>query len=258
MKKRTMLYFGSFNPIHKGHIALAEYVLQCGLCDCVVLVVSPLNPLKNEDSLLPELTRFEMAEAACLKSGYPTQIMPSAVEFLLDKPSYTINTLRFLEENNGGEMQFSILMGADNIENFHKWKEADTILAGYDIYVYPRAGYSSDKYDGRVHFLADAPLFECSSTAIRNALRNGEDASEWLSKEVIDYIKAHNLFPNCSNETSQLKEEGRAHFRKNEWGNALNAFRKTTALNPDDTEALEYIKMIEEILAFRYKDIYNP
>ena len=257
MKKRTMLYFGSFNPIHKGHIALAEYVLQEGLCDSVALVVSPQNPMKRDMSLLPELTRFEMAEIACRESRFPERIQPSAVEFLLERPSYTINTLRFLEENNGNDMEFSILMGADNIENIHKWKEAEAILNGYKIYVYPRSGYSSEERLPNVTALVNAPVFDCSSTDIRNALINGRDASEMLAEGVSEYIKKNGLFP-LNEEIAELKEKGVGCFRRNEWGEALNSFRKVLALNPDDKEAKEYIKMVEEILAFRYKDIYNP
>lgn len=253
-----MLYFGSFNPVHKGHIALAEYVVERGLCDTVVLVVSPQNPMKRESSLLPEMTRFEMAETACRESKYPDRIQASAVEFLLEKPSYTINTLRFLEENNGSEMRFSILMGADNIENFHRWREYETILDRYEIWVYPREGYSAEEYEGKVHMLEDAPLFDCSSTEIRNALRNGRDVSGQLSAGVCDYIIKNRLFPRIDNETGPLKEQGRTHYGRNEWGAALNAFRKVLEINPDDAEAREYTAMIEEILAFRYKDIYNP
>ena len=252
-----MLYFGSFNPIHKGHIALAEYVLKEGLCDSVVLVVSPQNPMKQEVSLLPELTRFEMAEIACRESSFPARIQPSAVEFLLDRPSYTINTLRFLEENNGSEMEFSILMGADNLENLHRWREYEAILDAYSIFVYPRTGHTSGELLQRVHFLADAPVFDCSSTGIRNALANGQDASQWLAAGVADYIAKNGLFPR-NDQLIESKTEGIAHFRRNEWGSALNSFRKALEAAPDDTESQQYITMIEDILAFRYKDIYNP
>lgn len=257
--KRAMLYFGSFNPIHKGHVALAEHVLDKGLCDNVALIVSPHNPTKDEGSLLPEFTRFEMAEIACKESRYPADIQPSAVEFLLPRPSYTINTLRFLQENNGRDTSFSILMGADNIEIFHKWREHEAILAEYPIYVYPRTGYTADKYSEIVHFLADAPTFDCSSTDIRRTLKEGGDASSMLSAGVLDYIKKNRLFATeSSSELSALKAEGVEHFRRNEWGNALNAFRKALSIDADDTESREYVKMIEEILEFRYKDIYNP
>ena len=92
--QRVMLYFGSFNPIHNGHIRLAEYVLEQGLCDMVTLIISPQSPYKSLLELAPELNRFEMAETACQASKYPDKIRPSVVEFLLPKPSYTIDTLR--------------------------------------------------------------------------------------------------------------------------------------------------------------------
>ena len=254
-----MLYFGSFNPIHKGHIALAEYVLEQGLCDSVALIVSPRNPLKEESSLLPELTRFEMAERACVGSKYPARIQPSAIEFLLDKPSYTINTLRFLEENNGRDTEFSILMGADNLETLHKWREAETIMANYRIFVYPRTGHTEDCCGiANVTFLAGAPRFDCSSTEIRNALRHGRDVSSLLPDGVSDYIVSNGLFPRTDATTEPLMAAGVEHYRRNEWGAALNKFRGVLEINPDDTEAREYVKMIEEILAFRYTDIYNP
>ncbi|MDE5622214.1 MAG: adenylyltransferase/cytidyltransferase family protein, partial [Alistipes sp.] len=110
--KRMMLYFGSFNPIHKGHVALAEYVVDRDLCDEVALVVSPQSPYKEAGMLAPEMERFEMAEIACKASKHPERIRPSVVEFLLPKPSYTIDTLRYLTEHFGREMRFSILMGA--------------------------------------------------------------------------------------------------------------------------------------------------
>lgn len=137
--KRVMLYFGSFNPIHKGHIALAEYAVEKGLCDELVLVVSPQSPYKQAEELAPEMDRFEMAETACAASRYPDRIKPSVVEFLLPKPSYTIDTLRYLAENHGADMEFSILMGADQIERLDGWKEYDRILE-YPVYVYPRRG----------------------------------------------------------------------------------------------------------------------
>ena len=150
--KRVMLYFGSFNPIHKGHIALAEYAVEKGLCDELVLVVSPQSPYKQAEELAPEMDRFEMAEAACAASRYPDRIKPSVVEFLLPKPSYTIDTLRYLAENHGADMEFSILMGADQIERLDGWKEYDRILE-YPVYVYPRRGERVDRFPGRITVL---------------------------------------------------------------------------------------------------------
>ena len=161
--KRVMLYFGSFNPIHKGHIALAEYAVEKGLCDELVLVVSPQSPYKQAEELAPEMDRFEMAEAACAASRYPDRIKPSVVEFLLPKPSYTIDTLRYLAENHGADMEFSILMGADQIERLDGWKEYDRILE-YPVYVYPRRGERVDRFPGRITVLEDAPLQDFSAT----------------------------------------------------------------------------------------------
>ena len=165
--KHVFLYFGSFNPIHKGHMALAEHVIGQGLCDGVIFIVSPQNPLKEADGLMPELARFEMVETACLESKYPQAIQASAIEFLLDKPSYTIDTLRYLTQNHGKEMRFSVLMGADIIPQLDKWKDYRELLDKYDIYVYPRKGYAVDRYLDRITYLADAPTFEYSSTEIR-------------------------------------------------------------------------------------------
>ena len=103
-----MLYFGSFNPIHRGHIAIAEYAVEHRLCDEVILIVSPQNPHKAAPELAAELQRFEMAEIACAESRFSEQIKASAVEFVLERPSYTVNTLRYLSDNFGNEMRFSI------------------------------------------------------------------------------------------------------------------------------------------------------
>ncbi|MBP3482333.1 MAG: nicotinate (nicotinamide) nucleotide adenylyltransferase [Alistipes sp.] len=273
--KRVFLYFGSFNPIHKGHISLAEYVVEQKLCDSVVLIVSPQNPHKDSSGLLPELTRFEMAEIACNASEYPNAIQASAIEFLLERPSYTINTLRYLKENNGHEMSFAVLMGADILRDFHLWREYEEILADYPIYVYPRKGYAADKYTDKINYLADAPVFDYSSTDIRSAFAEGRDTSGMLQKEVAEYIASHKLFGTghkvagrddtvrdaAAHGGANIEEEiarGRAFFGRNEWGEALNAFRRALKLDPRNKEAAEYVKMIENILAFRYKDIYNP
>ena len=182
--KRVMLYFGSFNPIHKGHIALAEYAVEKGLCDELVLVVSPQSPYKQAEELAPEMDRFEMAEAACAASRYPDRIKPSVVEFLLPKPSYTIDTLRYLAENHGADMEFSILMGADQIERLDGWKEYDRILE-YPVYVYPRRGERVDRFPGRITVLEDAPLQDFSATQIRGRIgRSNRRAYAYLTFRV--------------------------------------------------------------------------
>lgn len=190
-----MLYFGSFNPIHNGHIALAEYVIEQGLCDMVTLIISPQSPYKQERQQAPELSRFEMAELACQGSKYPSQIAPSAVELLLEKPSYTINTLRYLEELAGDRMEFSILMGGDQIEGLMGWREVEKILE-YPIYIYPREGMAplSTLPSQRLTLLAEAPTLDISSTQIRRAVAAGEPTHEWIHPKVAWYIRDHGFY----------------------------------------------------------------
>lgn len=196
MKSRVVLYFGSFNPVHRGHIALAEYVISDGFADQVVMIVSPQNPHKEQSDLAAEFSRYEMCQAACAASLYPDKIQVSAVEFTLPRPSYTIDTLNFLAENFGGQMEFSILMGADNIENFHRWKNSEQIIANYPILVYPRRGYSLSRsqYADRVVFLENAPLFDFSATDVRTAIAEGGDISEMVISEVESYIKQNKIY----------------------------------------------------------------
>ena len=191
--KRVMLYFGSFNPVHRGHIALAEYVVGQGLCDEAVLVVSPQSPYKQAAELAPEMDRFEMAEIACAASKYPERIKPSVVEFLLPKPSYTIDTLCYLKENFGSGMQFSILMGSDQIARLAGWKEYEQILE-YPVYVYPRRGEPAEGFEGRITPLTDAPLQDFASTDVRDRIGRGEDVAAMLDEGVAAYIRRKGLW----------------------------------------------------------------
>ena len=192
--KNVLLYFGSFNPIHKGHIALAEWVVEQGLCDELIFIVSPQNPLKSSTELAPEFSRYEMCEMACASSRYPDRIKVSAVEFVLEKPSYTINTLRYLRSEFGSQMQFSILLGADNIESFDRWREYEEILRDYRLLVYPREGYSVDKFAEKITFLSDAPLFDFAATDIRKAIADDEDFTDKVPSAVAKYIIQNRLY----------------------------------------------------------------
>ena len=192
--KRVLLYFGSFNPVHRGHIALAEYAIEEGIADEVILIVSPQNPHKQSADLAPEFSRYEMCTAACQTSKYPLRILVSAVEFTLPRPSYTIDTLRFLSENFGDKMHFSILIGADNVERFDMWKEYEQILAHYPIFVYPRSGYSVEKFADRMTYLEGAPLFDYSATDIREAFAAGKPIEVMVCPEVEKYIKSNKLW----------------------------------------------------------------
>lgn len=192
--KRVLLYFGSFNPVHRGHIALAEYAVESNIADEVILIVSPQNPHKQTDELAAEFSRYEMCQAACQASKYPEKILVSAVEFTLPRPSYTIDTLKFLSENFGDKMAFSLLMGADNVERFDRWKSYEQILESYPIFVYPRRGYAVEKFADRVTVLADAPLFDYSATDVRTAIAEGGNISEMVIPEVESYIKLNKIY----------------------------------------------------------------
>ena len=266
-----MLYFGSFNPVHNGHTALAEWVVGEGLCDELVMVVSPQNPHKQNSELAPELVRFEMAELACAASKYPDKIKPSAVEFLLEKPSYTISTLRYLEENFGAQMEFSILMGTDLVNTLDRWREYESIVGRYPIYVYPRRGCEVEKFADRIHFLEGAPMFDFSSTEVRRTLQSGGDAGSMVAPAVLGYIRQKGLWSAEGyvrsleerlaanpDDAEALMERGRLHYRRNSWGEALNDFGRVVVLQPDNTEARQMREMIYEILQFRYTDLYNP
>lgn len=193
-KKRMMLYFGSFNPVHRGHTALAEYAIEKGLCDEVAMIISPQNPFKQDMKMAAEMDRYTMVEIACRNSRFPNHIKPSVIEFLLEKPSYTINTLRHLQENYGDMMEFTILMGSDLINTLPKWREAEKIIKEFDIYVYPRPNIDMTFSTERTTFLADAPQYDYSSTEIREALQQGRNINKMVDGEVLDYIKEKKLW----------------------------------------------------------------
>lgn len=271
MKKRMLLYFGSFDPIHNGHIALAEYALDKDLCDEVALIISPQNPFKADVLQTPEYTRYEMAEMACRESRYPEKIKPSVVEFVLEKPSYTINTLDYLRESCGNEMEFSIITGSDIWARFDEWKDYERILAEYKIYVYPRNGYAVEKFADKVTLLEGAPTVEISSTEVRDKASRSEDISKFVAPSVAEYIVKNQLWTPAGRImrlTSMIEagderdvlyiERGKCYFQYNEWGKAINDFNRAKAINPDNEEAQQLHDMVYEILAFRYKDIYNP
>lgn len=269
--KHVILYFGSFNPIHNGHIALAEYVLQQQLGDEVALIVSPLNPFKPAADLAPEMERFEMAEAACKGSAFPDRIRASVIEFLLEKPSYTIHTLRHLTAEYGTQMRFSLLMGADLLPQFPRWKDADEIMNNYPILVYPRRGFEPGELTDRIIWLADAPLLDFSSTNVRERIERGEDVSQMIAPEVERYIRKKGLWTPAHriatltaliqahpDDAGLYVERGKWHYRLNVWGDALNDFNRALAVDPSHCEARQFAGMVQEILEYRYKDIYNP
>lgn len=189
MKKRVALFGGSFNPIHNGHIALAEAVLTARLADEVWLMVSPQNPLKQQADLLAETTRLWLAQKAL--SGRE-RIKVSDFEFHLPRPSYTWNTLQALHEAYP-DVTFSLLIGGDNWQCFHKWAHYAEILANYSIIVYPRAESEVDERQLPANVtLLHVPLFPYSSTDVRNKVKRGECIAKYVPKAVLDdVIKAY-------------------------------------------------------------------
>lgn len=262
--KRVMLYFGSFNPIHNGHIALAEYVVAAGLCDELIMVVSPQNPLKSTSELAPELERFTMAEMAATSSKFPEQIKASVIEFMLPKPSYTINTLRHLSSEYGHMMEFSILMGGDLVEQLDKWRDYEEILDGYPIYIYPRRGERVERYLDRITLLEGAPLCEVSSTQIREMINFDERVDGLLPRDVLNHIRESGFW-RCESEQNEgvagvqrYIERGRYHYQREAWGEAVNSFNRALRIDPTSSEAQQLLKMTQQILEYRYTEIYNP
>ncbi len=190
-KKLIGLFFGSFNPIHIGHLAIANYILEYTDLNEVWFVVSPQNPLKNKQTLAPDYHRLEMVKTAL---GDHISMKASNVEFSLPRPSYTIDTLTYLSEKYP-EKNFALIMGADNLQNFDKWKNYELLLENYSIFVYPRPGISleNSKFKEKVR-LTDAPLMEISSSFIRKAIKEKKDVRFFLHEKVYDYIIDCNLY----------------------------------------------------------------
>jgi len=184
------IHSGSFNPIHKGHTALADYLLRQTDLDEIWLVVSPHNPLKDEKDLISDRDRLRMAQLAV--EDFP-QLVVSDVEFLLTKPSYTIQTLEFLSEKYP-ENEFVLIIGADNLAVFDKWKNFLQLLENYRIIVYPRKGFDVNLKTYQVEFFAGAPLYDISSTEIREKIKAKEDVSEFLAPQVYRYIMRNRLY----------------------------------------------------------------
>ncbi|HWY98220.1 MAG TPA: nicotinate (nicotinamide) nucleotide adenylyltransferase [Bacteroidia bacterium] len=190
--KKIGLFFGSFNPIHIGHLVIAEYMVEFTELDKVWFVISPQNPLKPERTLLSEKQRLQMVRLAI---EFDNRFKVSTVEFDLPSPSYTINTLAHLKEKNP-KQEFALIMGADNITTLHKWKNYEQLLENNEIYVYPRKeSYDIPAYAKRpsVH-LTEAPVMEISSTFIRNAIKDKKDVRHMLPLPVAEYIKEMHFY----------------------------------------------------------------
>lgn len=185
----TVIFGGSFDPVHNGHVALAGEVCRRGLACEVWFMVSPLNPHKEGNRITPEALRYQMVEAAL--AGEP-RLSASDFEFSLPRPSYTVSTLSALEEAFP-EREFILLIGADNWRNFHKWRDWEKILSRYKIIVYPRGVEPAPQLPEGVVWLP-APLYDVSSTMIRDLASRGEDFSPYVPAAVSDFIRKNKLY----------------------------------------------------------------
>ncbi len=192
-KKKTGLFFGSFNPIHSAHLIIADYMLKFTDIKEIWFVISPQNPFKQKNILLDQHQRLQLVNLAIKDNP---KLNACDIEFNLTKPSYTINTLNYIKEKYP-EKKFILIMGLDNLKTFYKWKDYRQIIENYNIYVYPR--YESNKTEidytsNKQIKIIDAPLTKISSSFIRDAIKNKKDVKNMLPKKVYDYIKKMHFY----------------------------------------------------------------
>ena len=185
MKSKTGLFFGSFNPIHNGHLMIASYMAEYTDLSQVWFIVSPQNPLKEKSTLLADHHRLAMANIAVEDDP---RFRASNIEFHLPMPSYTIDTLAYISEKHP-EKEFVLIAGSDILPTFHKWKNHEQLLEFYQLYIYPRPLSGSSPFDNHphIHFTA-SPLIEISSSFIREGIRQGKNMRYFLPEKVWKYI----------------------------------------------------------------------
>jgi len=184
------LFFGSFNPIHHGHLMVASFIANHTELQQVWLVVSPQNPLKTQSSLLNEYDRLHLAQLAIENDA---QLKVSDIEFKLPKPSYTIDTLTYLQEKYP-QHQFYVIMGSDSFQNLPKWKNFEALVKNYQFIVYRRPGFEiTEKYGADVTYL-EAPMLELSATLIRNNCKDGITIRYLVPEDVRLEIERNNYF----------------------------------------------------------------
>lgn len=189
MTKTIGLYFGSFNPIHIGHLLVATHIREAARLDEVWFIVSPQNPFKQNSELADEHHRLQMVKLAVEDVDY---FKVSDIEFQLEKPSYTHITLKALTKQFP-EYTFHLIIGEDNVAKFHEWKEADWIQANFKTYIYNRGNMHS-KFKIQNSEFVTLPMFDISSTSIRNRIHNNQAISYFVTKNVEQYIAFHKLY----------------------------------------------------------------
>lgn len=184
------LFFGSFNPIHTGHLIIASSIADLTELDQVWFVVSPLSPFKDKASLLNEYDRLHLVKLAIEEDG---RFRSSSVEFKLPRPSYTIDTLIHLREKFPTH-HFSVITGSDNLQSLNDWKDASRLLREYTFYVYPRKPFENPYPDNPAIRVVDFPLLDISSTYIRELIEAGKSPRYFLPEPVFHYVDEMNLY----------------------------------------------------------------
>lgn len=193
MNKKVGLFFGTFNPIHTGHLIIANHMAEYSDLEEVWLVVTPHNPLKKKSTLLDNHHRLEMVYRAC--ESYE-KLKSSNIEFGLTQPNYTVNTLAHLQEKFPTN-DFCLIMGEDNLKSFHKWKNSNVILENHEVYVYPRIapGKVADNFKNHPKIKrVDAPVVEISSSFIRKSIKESKNIRPLLTEKVWEYIDQMNFY----------------------------------------------------------------
>jgi nicotinate-nucleotide adenylyltransferase len=183
--RKTGLFFGSFNPIHLGHLMIASYMVEFTDIGQVWFVISPHNPLKEKSTLLPDVNRLYMVNVAVENER---NFKASNIEFHLPQPSFTIDTLTYIGEQHP-DKEFVLIAGSDTLPTLHKWKNHEQLLAQYHFYIYPRPGIAKSPFDDHPHIrFVSAPLIEISSSFIREAIKEGKNPEYFLPAKVWKYI----------------------------------------------------------------------
>ena len=184
------LFFGSFNPMHIGHKIIASYIQEFSDLDKVMFIVSPKNPFKKKESLLDEHHRLMIIR---MEVEDNTKLEVSNIDFSMPQPSYTIDTLVRLQEKYP-KNEYSLIMGADNLQNIHKWKNYQQILDNYTIYIYARSGFEIKNSHNNIHVVKGVPELDISSSFIRKSIKEGKNISYLMPEKAWKYLNEMNFY----------------------------------------------------------------